>query len=198
MRSKLAEMAPARVARRQMVRQMVKNDNIEFTLWQFRVQTVATAMNTTHSLIRTLPMLSHRQWLKIQGISVAHFSKQLSSLRHVLVRCAFHSFPSCRFISYLFSVTTFSVDNITGEEQIKPLAPLLTGVECLAAWPIQLQTHATGREINRRVRQGPDYLHVHANRRFYATGSTCPCYRPWKKSPNAPKSRLSTCSSRSP
>ena len=43
--------------------------------------------------------------LKVQGISVAHFSKTLSSLRHVLVRCAFHSFPSYFFISHLFSVT---------------------------------------------------------------------------------------------
>ena len=32
----------------------------------------------------------------------------------------FIRFP-CRFISFLFSVTTFSVDNIIGEDQIKPL-----------------------------------------------------------------------------
>ena len=82
---------------------------------------VRTSQCTIHSLIRTLPMLSHRHWLKIQGISVAHFSKPLSSLRHVLVTCAFCSFPSCRSISYLFSVTTFSVDHIIGEDQIKPL-----------------------------------------------------------------------------
>ena len=52
---------------------------------------------------------------------VAHFSKTLSSLRHVLVMCAFHSLPSCRFISYLFSVTNFSVIDDFGEDQIKLL-----------------------------------------------------------------------------
>ena len=82
---------------------------------------VRTSQCTMHSLIRTLPMLSHRHWLKIQGISVSHFSKPLSSLRHVLVRCAFCSLPSCRSISYLFSVTTSSVDHIIGEDQIKPV-----------------------------------------------------------------------------
>ena len=86
-----------------------------------------------HSLIRTLPMFSHRHCLKIQGISVHHFSKPLSSLRHVLVRCAFCSFLSCRSISYLLSVTTFSVDHIFGEDQINHL--LLCSMEwngCLA------------------------------------------------------------------
>ena len=64
--------------------------------------------------------LTHMLWLKVQGISVAHFSKTVSSLRHVLVRCSFRSFTSCRFISYLFSVTTFSVIDFVGEDQIKP------------------------------------------------------------------------------
>ena len=56
-------------------------------------------------------------WLKVQGISVAHFSKTLSSLRHVFVRCAFHSFLPRRFISYFLSVTTFSVIFIFGADQ---------------------------------------------------------------------------------
>ena len=72
----------------------------------------AHPQGTIHSLIRSLPVLLHGHWLKVQGISVAHLSKPVPSLRHVLVRCAFHSLPFCRFISYLFSVTTFSVDNI--------------------------------------------------------------------------------------
>ena len=60
---------------------------------QTHIFLVRTSRCAIHSLIRTLPMLSHRHWLKIQGISVSHFSKLLSSLRHVLVTCAFCSFP---------------------------------------------------------------------------------------------------------
>ena len=82
----------------------------------------------TH-LIRIFPMLSHRHWLKVKGISVAHFSKTLSSLRHLFVSCSFRSFPSCRIISYLFFVTTFSVIDLVGEDQINP-STLLTRVEC--------------------------------------------------------------------
>ena len=51
----------------------------------------------------------------------AFLKKTMSPLRHVLVWCAFRSFPSCRFISYFVCVTTFSVANIVREDQIKAL-----------------------------------------------------------------------------
>ena len=103
------------------------------------VQTVATAMNATGGA-DTTPTRSradahfsgahitvHNSLIDPHALAQgsrdqcrAFLKKTLSSLRHVLVRFAFHSFPSCRFISYFFSVTTFSVDNIIGD-QIKPL-----------------------------------------------------------------------------
>ena len=94
------------------------------------------ARRRTFFLVRkaqcTIHSLTHMPWLKVQGISIAQFSKTLSSLRHVVIGCAFHSCPSCRFIYYLFSVTTFSVNNITREDQINSL-PL-----CSLEWTVWL------------------------------------------------------------
>ena len=61
---------------------------------EFRTQPAATAVSATggvdttffsgahhsctnHTLIRTFPMLSHRRWLKVKGICVAHFSETI-------------------------------------------------------------------------------------------------------------------------
>ena len=90
-----------------------------------------------NSLVTSMP------WLKVQGFSVTHFSKTLSCLRHVFVRCAFHSFPSCRFISCLFSVTTFSVIDIIGEDQINPL------LLCSLEWNIWLLGQSNSTHMNR-------------------------------------------------
>ena len=69
---------------------------------QFRVQTVATAMNATGSVdttpacTRAYAHYSRSHFTRddctcgSRLISVAHFSKTLSSLCHVLVRCACH------------------------------------------------------------------------------------------------------------
>ena len=66
--------------------------------------------------------------------------KRVSSLHHVLVRCSCWSFSSDCFFSCLFSVTTLSLVNTFGWNQKSSPASLLDGVECLAAWPIRLQT----------------------------------------------------------
>ena len=42
---------------------------------------VRTSQCTIHSLIRILPMVSHRHWLKVSGNSVVHFSKTTSQVR---------------------------------------------------------------------------------------------------------------------
>ena len=73
-------------------------------------------------------------------ISVARFLKHCRPLHHVRVRCACHLFLSYCFISDLFSVTTFSLLDTFGCDQEVTFAPLLTGVECPAAWPIRLHT----------------------------------------------------------
>ena len=73
-----------------------------FFFWQFRVQTVATAMNatvgvdTTPTCTRAYAHYSRAHFTRddctcgSRLISVAHFSKTLSSLCHVLVWCACH------------------------------------------------------------------------------------------------------------
>ena len=106
--------------------------------------------------------LTHMLWLKVQGISVAHFSKTLSSLRHVFVTCAFHSFPSCRFISYLFSVTTFNVIDNFGEDKIKP--PRLRSLE----WNVWLLGQS---DSSHRFRAQHLCLH---QRRAHADQLPCP------------------------
>ena len=96
-------------------------------------------------LVRTSQCTVHSStampWLKVQGISVAHFSKTLSGLRHILVRCVFHSFTSLSL--HLLLVLCHDLQrhrhHWRGPDQLP--APLLTGVACLAAWPIQLHTH---------------------------------------------------------
>ena len=47
--------------------------------------------------------------------------KPFSSRCHVLVECSLRPLPSCRFIAYLFSVTTLSVIDLVGKEQNNPL-----------------------------------------------------------------------------
>ena len=67
-------------------------------------------------------MLSHRHWLEVKGISVAHFSKTIL----ISLSCpCWMSLSSvsllCRFIAHLFSVTTLSVIDLVGKEQNKPV-----------------------------------------------------------------------------
>ena len=90
-----------------------------------------------HFLVRTSHVIAARV---AQDWPVCAFLETWSSLHHVLVRCARHSFPSYGFISYLSSVTTLSlVDTFWLWPEVTP-APPLTGVECLAARPIRLHT----------------------------------------------------------
>ena len=113
------------------------NFSTEVAESEFRIQQVATVVNATGGVDTALTCtradshssrahitvhISVIDWLEIQRISVAHFSRTLSPLRHVFVRCSFRSFPSCRFISNLFSVTTVSVTEFVGEDQINPPA----------------------------------------------------------------------------
>ena len=65
-----------------------------------------------------------------QQESVSHTSQTHC---HVLVEYAFRPLPSCRLISYLFSVTPVSVIDIIGEDQIKFL--FLCSLEW-NVWPI--------------------------------------------------------------
>ena len=60
-------------------------------------------------------------WPNVKGIWVAHFSIAISSRCHVLVECPFRPLPSCRFVAFLFSVTTLSVTDLGGKEWSKPL-----------------------------------------------------------------------------
>ena len=77
-------------------------------------------------------MWAHRHWLKVKRICVARFSKTIHISLSCLSECPFRPLPSCRFIAYLFSVTTLSVIDLVGEEQIKPLCL------CSLEWNVRL------------------------------------------------------------
>ena len=68
--------------------------------------------------------------------------KPFSSRCHVLVECPFRLLPSCRFIAFLFCVTTLSVIDLIGKEQIKPLC------FCSLEWNVWLhgQSDSTHRD----------------------------------------------------
>ena len=78
-------------------------------------------------------------------------AKVISSLYHVSVWCPCESFSSDWFFTHLFSVTTFSLVHTTDWHQKSSHALLLHGVECLALWPIRLQTHLLCRNSLQRL-----------------------------------------------
>ena len=123
---------------------------------QAHIFLVRTSQCTLHSLIRTLPMLSHRHWLKVEGISVAHFSKHCHLYVMSLLGVLFFSFVSflslhrlpvlCHdLIVYLFSITTFSVIDLVGEDQINLLSLCSLEWNVWLLWPLRLHTQESDR-----------------------------------------------------
>ena len=119
----------------------------DFSFWQFRVQTVATAMNATervqitphHTHTRALFLAARTTcdlhvWLKVLT-SLCVSGKVISSLVMSLLNVPSTPFPP------VFSPSTTTPTPLTGTRLNR--VRLRSGVDRLAIWPIRLQTQVT-------------------------------------------------------
>ena len=99
-----------------------------FSFWQFRVQTVATAMNAT-GCVQTRPRRTHIRALFLAAHATCDYTLGSRAWRFCV--CLEKSFHLWSCLCWMFPST--------------PLAPVFSrlrpGVDRLATWPIRLQTH---------------------------------------------------------
>ena len=99
---------------------------------------VRTSQCTIHTALH-FSNVGTPHWLKVKrNLCHAFLCTNCHLVRHVIVERSVCPSPSG--VTYMLCVQNFSDLNLVRWQWTKSLVPPLTGVECLAAWPIRPQT----------------------------------------------------------